>query len=506
MGTIIASAFVIKAVINFGKASVEAANAQIEAETKLAEVLKTRTNATDEQIQSIKDLATAQQSLGVIGDDVQLAGAQQLATFVKNTEAVENLLPAMNNLAAQQKGVGATSGDLTNIANLMGKALDGQVGALSRVGISFSDAQAEILKTGTEMERSAVLAEVITGNVGEMNLALAQTDAGKMQQASNIFGDMQEQVGMFLLPKLAELVVWIQENVFPVLQQIGETFGKIWTDAQPLIAEFMEEYAPLFTKFLEDAKKLITVLFTAFKWGFDFISPIIAEWIEEFAPMFAEFFTAIVELVEVFFEVFKTVMTALEPFIKPILDGLKFAFKLIFDNITQAIKLVTAIFKGDWQGAFDALKEIGNNFLTFWGTLFGKIGDVMKSVIRVSLNSTIAAVEAGINFLLEGIRKVIRAYNSIPGAPNIEVPGQVNLGRVPEFAVGSNYIPYDMMAMVHEGEQIVPKSANPHANPFTSNGGMTININNPNIYDERGIDMMMERVVTTLKNRGVVPA
>ena len=35
------------------------------------------------------------------------------------------------------------------------------------------------------------------------------------------------------------------------------------------------------------------------------------------------------------------------------------------------------------------------------------------------------------------------------------------------YAVGSNYIPYDMTAQIHRGEMIVPAAANPYANPFT---------------------------------------
>lgn len=49
---------------------------QQEAETKLQTVMAQRMGATEAEIQSIKDLCSAQQELGVIGDEVQLAVAR----------------------------------------------------------------------------------------------------------------------------------------------------------------------------------------------------------------------------------------------------------------------------------------------------------------------------------------------------------------------------------------------------------------------------------------------
>jgi hypothetical protein len=173
----------------------QAAAVQEQAEVQVATVMRQRMNATDEEIESIKALASAQQALGIIGDEVQLAGVQQIATFLNEKSSIEALLPAMNDLLAQQHGYNVSSQDAVAVANLMGKVMQGQTSALKRVGITFTAAQEQILKFGDESQRAATLAQVITDNVGHMNSELAKTDAGKAKQLSNTIGDIKEQVG-----------------------------------------------------------------------------------------------------------------------------------------------------------------------------------------------------------------------------------------------------------------------------------------------------------------------
>ena len=205
---------------------------QSAAETKLTEIYRTRMGVTKEAAQATIDYAGALQKQGVIGDEVLLSGAQQLATFAQYPGTINSLLPAMGNLLAQQKGVNATAQDATQIGNLMGKVLQGQTGALKRVGITFTEAQEQVLKYGTEEERAAMLAQVITDNVGNMNKVMAETPEGKIQQMKNAFGDMAEQIGATLAPVLADLANWISTNLMPKLQSLIE-----WFQGNPVAAK-----------------------------------------------------------------------------------------------------------------------------------------------------------------------------------------------------------------------------------------------------------------------------
>lgn len=183
------------ALISFAKSAREAYQIQIEGETKLATVMRQRMGASAKEIQQIKDLCSAQQALGVIGDEVQLSGAQQLATFLKQTSSLNTLIPAMNNLIAQQKGLNATTEKAYMVGNMMGKAMQGQASALRRVGITFSEAEEKVLKYGNEQQRAAMLAQIITNNVGQMNQSLAATENGRLKQVSNTLGDIKETAG-----------------------------------------------------------------------------------------------------------------------------------------------------------------------------------------------------------------------------------------------------------------------------------------------------------------------
>ena len=148
------------------KATTDCYATQIEAETQLATNMRNTMAACDSDIKSIKDLCAAQQELGVIGDEVQLSGAQELATYLSEKQSLEKLIPVMNDMLAQQYGLNASQENASQIATMLGKVMDGQTGALSRYGYSFDEIQESILKYGTEAQRVAVLCEVVEGSVG----------------------------------------------------------------------------------------------------------------------------------------------------------------------------------------------------------------------------------------------------------------------------------------------------------------------------------------------------
>ena len=254
----VGAAVSVRAIVNFAKEAAEAYDEQVENEVRLAQVMRNTMGARNDEIQSILDLAEAQQQLGVIDGDAQIAGAQKLATYLDEAASLEKLIPAMNDLAAQQFGLNVSSEQAATIATMFGKVMNGNVAVLNRYGISFDEAQANIMKFGSEAERAAVLAQAVEKSVGGMNQALANTPTGRMKQLSNTMADIKKQFGMaartigtVLLPVLntiAKVLAAVATLANKVAQTIANVFGgkaagKEWEYLPPSTAAVIDDAA-----------------------------------------------------------------------------------------------------------------------------------------------------------------------------------------------------------------------------------------------------------------------
>lgn len=159
-------------------------------------------------MERIRKLTADQQRKGVIGDEIQIAGAQELARNVTQFSTLEKLIPVMNDLTAQQQGYNATQEGAVGNARMLGRALQGNIMLLERSGYQFTEAQKRVMKTGDEAQKAAVLAEVLSQKVGGVNEALANTPEGRVVQLNNAYGDLQERLG--------GLWANLKDSLFPV--------------------------------------------------------------------------------------------------------------------------------------------------------------------------------------------------------------------------------------------------------------------------------------------------
>ena len=177
--------------------------------------LRNTADATDEEIDALKQLAKQKQKEGVISKRAITSAYQELATYVESAEAIEGLTDALTDMAAQQYGVDATEESVRNLATTLGKALaNGDYSGLTRLGYGFDDTQKYIMKYGNELERVAVLNDVIESSIGGVNEALAQTDAGKVFQMKSYFEDVKTAIGQVV----SELEIGFLEQIMPQIQ------------------------------------------------------------------------------------------------------------------------------------------------------------------------------------------------------------------------------------------------------------------------------------------------
>lgn len=219
--------------VAFGAKSVEAYNASVEASTKLRTNMLNVKGATEAQVASLERLAGKMQGYGVIEDDVIKAGMSQLATFNLQAKTIEGLTPKIADMVTQLKGHNATAEDMVTINNLVGKVMTGNVGSLSRYGVTLDDTQKKILQNGTETEKMNTLNKVLAQNYGEVNKALRNTPQGQLTAFKNTFGDFMELVGEFssnlVTPLISGFNNWMASMGGPegMMEALKNTFKKL---------------------------------------------------------------------------------------------------------------------------------------------------------------------------------------------------------------------------------------------------------------------------------------
>lgn len=204
--------FAISSLVGQYNKAVEASNLQLENETKLYATLRAQ-NFRDEQIQGLKDYASELQGVGVVGDEVSLAGIRQLATFKLNEESIRELLPQVQNLMVAEKGLKATSMDAEKWSKSLGIAVtSGQVRALKQAGIVLDEHTQKVFENATQQERIAILAKEIKERVGEQNAEFLKTPEGKIVSAQNRIGDIYEYLGGLVRDTRADFWSMIADN------------------------------------------------------------------------------------------------------------------------------------------------------------------------------------------------------------------------------------------------------------------------------------------------------
>lgn len=168
---------------------VKASSAQLEAEIKLASAFRATGESFDPA--RFKALASSLQEVTTFGDEATIGAGALLAQMGRSQSQIETLIPRIQDLSA------ATGVDLNTAAQLVGRAFEGQTGALTRYGIVLTDAQKSALQAGDAQQKLAVLTQLLDSRVKGTAAAISKTAVGAFTQFMNAVGDVREEFGKF---------------------------------------------------------------------------------------------------------------------------------------------------------------------------------------------------------------------------------------------------------------------------------------------------------------------
>lgn len=265
----------------FIKQSIDAAKDKLKADKMLETNLMKEANFKKEHIQMLKDEASALQDVGVVGDDVAVAGAGQLAIYKLKAKQIKTILPIIDDMVAKEKGFNGTQEDAIAMADVFGKAVEGKTKGLVKYGVSLTEAEEKLFKTMKREQRAEFLNKKLTAAIGGTNKALRETDEGKIIAAKGAWGDMQAELGKKLMPKLGAIAEWFHSKI-PGIQEfilsLADKVEELVTKAEPYITQIKDMFGKIFEKVKPALEETWQILSNAGTIAIDIAQNIINNW------------------------------------------------------------------------------------------------------------------------------------------------------------------------------------------------------------------------------------
>lgn len=203
-----------------GRALIRAAAVQEDAVNSLNSALISTGIFSDKTSQSLQNFASELQNATRFGDEVILQNAALIQSLGRlDEQGLKRATTAATNLAT------ALRIDLSTASQLVGKAAQGQITAFSRYGIAIEKG-----RDATETFNNTLKA--IESRFSGAASRDVLTFSGAWQQLTNVFGDLLEELGMFITksPEITLLIKAIKDELLGAtgsVKQFRESFSII---------------------------------------------------------------------------------------------------------------------------------------------------------------------------------------------------------------------------------------------------------------------------------------
>jgi hypothetical protein len=188
-----------------GVSAVKAAIEDSKAQATLAQTLRNTTKATDEQVASVEDYITKTERASAVNAELLRPSLDRLVRSTGDITKAQKLQTLALDIAA------GTGKDLTAVTEALGKAYDGNLGALKRIGVPLDD---NIIKTKDFDAATKALSETFAG---QADIA-ANTFAGRLERIKLAVDEATDEIGFALLPFMEKLADFTTKNLVPALE------------------------------------------------------------------------------------------------------------------------------------------------------------------------------------------------------------------------------------------------------------------------------------------------
>ena len=372
----------------FIKQSIDGAKQKLKADKLLETNLMKQAKASKEHIQMLKDEASALQDVGVVGDDVAVAGASRLAVFKMNADQIKKTMPILDDMIAYDKGLNGTQEDAIAIGDLYGKAINGKINALKKYGVVLNDNEEKLFKVMSVEQRIDFINKKLEKSIGGTNKALRATDEGKIVAMKGAWSDMQAELGKKLMPKLGNLAEWFHSKI-PAIQDyilsLADKVEAMVIKAEPYITQVKELLGKIFEKIKPALDETWKILGEVADYAIGIAKDIKDNW---------DWIAPIITGVAVAFGVYKTAImlasakTLLFNGVMVVTNFLLTAnpIGLVIVAIGALIGVVIALYK-NWDKIKVKLKELWNVFkeviIACWEVVKGCLLPIWEAVVNV---------------------------------------------------------------------------------------------------------------------------
>ena len=320
---------------------VKSAIADEAAQAKLATTLENVTGATKTQIKAVEDYITQTALANGVTDDKLRPSLDRLIRSTKDATKAQELQSLALDIAA------GTGKDLQAVSEALGKAYDGNLGALKKLGVGIDDS---IIKSKNFDAAAAALATTFEGQASKQ----AETFEGKMARLSVAFGEAKETVGSYILDGLTPLLDGFVKKGIPAIQGFADSMGKSLGPA----------FADIFKVIKDD---LFPVLIRWWKFLADEVIPAIVSVVKPIIEGLSTAFNTVKkslqdnsEELQPFYDLLEKVWKFVKTYLAPLLGG---AFKSALETIGTIVGgLVTGFSKlvGFISNTVTKIKEFVN--------------------------------------------------------------------------------------------------------------------------------------------------